>query len=114
MYHAAFDVEPAPRLHPLFGTFVDRTIEKDFQHESYVVSTRSFLRFSVALGSIAFLGYGLHDRLVLPAIYETAWRIRYGVFLPVALVTLAALRASELGRWREPLMLLFGCAATGV
>lgn len=103
-----------PRLHPVLGTFADSDVERDFQVESYETSTRSFLRFSVALGSVAFLAYGIHDRLVLPSLYETAWKIRYGVFLPIAALVLGALRARQLGPWREPLMLLFGLGATGV
>src|ERR1041385_7359142 len=107
-------VSSATRLHPIFGTFVDSGLEHEFEVVSYETSTRSFLRFSVALGSIAFLAYGIHDRLVLPTDYGSAWKIRYGLFLPIAALVSASLRSKELGRWREPLMLLFGCGATAV
>ena len=104
-----------PSLRPILATFVDRATELEFQRESYEQSTRSFLQFSVALGSVAFLAYGIHDRIVLPSFYEAAWRIRYGVFLPVAALVFAAVRnGKDLGRWREPLMLLFGASTTGV
>jgi class 3 adenylate cyclase len=108
-------VEAAPRLHPFLGTFVDPKVELEFQRESYATSTRAFLQFSVALASIAFLAYGVHDWIVLGPLYETAWKIRYAVFVPVAALVFAALHATrDLGKWREPLMLLFGASTTGV
>ncbi len=103
-----------PRLRKLTGTFEDPALESLFERENYALSTRSFLRFSVPLASIAFLAYGLHDRLVLPTLYETAWKIRYGVFLPMVALTMGALRAEHLGRWLSPLSVAFGAAATFV
>jgi class 3 adenylate cyclase len=107
-------VSPTPPLKTFRATFVDPAIECEFQREDYTLSTQSFLRFSAALGSVAFLAYGLHDLLVLPTLYETAWKIRYGVFLPVAVLVMVALRAPNLGRWLEPLEFLFGAATTAV
>jgi class 3 adenylate cyclase len=105
-------LSPSPPLRRFRATFVDRAIEREFQREDYAQSTRSFLKFTVALGSVAFLAYGLHDRLVLPTSYETAWKILYGVFLPVATLVLLALRAPDLGRWLQPMALAFGASTT--
>jgi class 3 adenylate cyclase len=107
-------VSPSPSIRTLRATFVDPAIEREFQRESYVLSTQSFLRFSAALCSAAFLAYGLHDRLVLPTLYETAWKIRYGVFLPVTILVTLALRAPDLGPWLQPVVLFFGAATTAV
>jgi class 3 adenylate cyclase len=107
-------VSPNPPLKTFRATFVDPALEREFLRENYTLSTRSFLRFSAALGSAAFLAYGLHDLLVLPTLYETAWKIRYGVFLPVAILAMVAFRAPDLGRWLEPVELLFGATTTAV
>ncbi|HEX7668361.1 MAG TPA: adenylate/guanylate cyclase domain-containing protein [Polyangiaceae bacterium] len=105
-------MSPNPPFHPFRATFQDEVLEREFQRENYAQSTRAFVTFSVALGSIAFLAYGLHDRFVLPASYETAWKIRYGVFLPVATLVLLSLRAKDLGRWLQPVVLAFGASTT--
>jgi class 3 adenylate cyclase len=107
-------MSPSPRFHPFRATFQDKALEREFQQENYAQSTRSFLTFSVALGSAAFLAYGLHDRFVLPASYETAWKIRYGVFVPVSGLVLLALRSKDLGRWLQPVVLAFGASTTFV
>ena len=60
------------------------------------------------------MAYGLHDYLVLPTLYATAWKIRYGVFLPVATLVLALLGRVDLGRWHQPLGLFFGTTACAV
>jgi class 3 adenylate cyclase len=114
MYHGWLSVN-SPPLHRFLGTFVDPKTELRFQRENYANSTRAFLQFSIALASIAFLAYGVHDRLILGSLYETAWKIRYGIFVPVAALVFIAVRVTDdLGKWREPLMLLFGASTTGV
>jgi class 3 adenylate cyclase len=107
-------VKPSPAFRRLSGTFVDPELERAFLRESYVHETRAFLQFSVLVGTIAFSAYGLHDYLMLPQLYATAWKIRFGIFLPVAVLVLALLRSETRSPALAPALLAFATSATGV
>ncbi len=95
------------------GAFADRELEKELVAED-LPAQRRFLQFSIGLASLVFLGYGLHDWLIVPGILTRAWAVRYGVFLPVALATFAVVRSKYLPRFGQLAMLAYGTAATFV
>src|SRR3954453_20774261 len=64
-----------PETSRLWATFLDDAIKRQFQKESFESSTRRFAAFSVTLAVVAFLGYGIHDALVVPEHKNTIWLI---------------------------------------
>jgi class 3 adenylate cyclase len=93
----------------LTGRFADTALEGEFQRDNEA-PLRQFLGFSIPLASLVFLAYGLHDALVVPAVRPTAWTLRYGVFLPVALATLGVIRSRMLVRFGQLALLVYGLA----
>jgi hypothetical protein len=91
--------------------FRDPQLEVEFQVENFELSTRRFLRFSIALTSVVFLAYGVHDLLVVPSVHIQAWKLRYGIFLPVALGVMALAQSRLMLRWHQLAVLVFGMAA---
>lgn len=103
-----------PELHPLYATFDDRALERAFQKESFELSVRKYVRFSVALAFVAFWAYGVHDLLVIPEVHVTAWAIRYGISGPIgALLVLFVFRNRAWSR-HQPAMLVFGLTVNTV
>ncbi len=103
-----------PRLDARDGTFVEPRLEAVFQKENFELSTRKYIRFSVALAFAAFWSYGIHDLLVVPEVHVTAWAIRYGISGPLgAFLVLFALRNR---RWQrhQAAMLVFGMTVNTV
>lgn len=71
------------------------------------------MRFGVPLATAVFLAYAAHDWWLLGAAGPAAWRVRFGLFLPVAVVVIGLLYAPG-DRWRrlaQPALLAFGLAA---
>jgi adenylate cyclase len=100
------------RLDRFSGRFVDRAIEAEFAKDS-AGPTRRFLRVSIVLSGVVFLAYGVHDALVVPAeARNTAWAIRYAVFPPAIALALLAVRSTDVMRWHQSVMLLYGMAAS--
>ncbi len=95
------------------GTLADDKLEGEFRRESFSEVQR-FLGFSLVVASAVFLAYGLHDWLVVPTIHQRAWAVRYGVFLPIAVFSLALVRSRYLASWFQPAMLLYGMAVNFV
>jgi len=95
----------------LTGKFLDPALEREFQREN-LESLARFLSFSVALTSLVYLGYGIHDYLLVPSVHERAWLVRYGLFLPVAIGVLLIVRSRKLSRLAQPAMLVYGLAAS--
>lgn len=104
--------ERSPRLR-WTGVFADVTLEAEFRRDR-LQDTRRFVLLSVALSSIVFLAYGLHDALVVPSVRALAWGIRYGLFLPVALGVLWLVRTDQLLRFGQLALLAYGLAANAV
>ncbi|HEY4102420.1 MAG TPA: hypothetical protein VGM44_00960, partial [Polyangiaceae bacterium] len=95
------------------GRFVDRDLERAFRLDG-LEPLRRFLRFSVALATVTFLAYGLHDALVVPHVRVEAWAVRFGVFVPASLFVLWVLGSRHLLRFAELSMLVYGLAASFV
>ncbi len=95
------------------GRFAEPALERAFAQDN-VEALRRFLRFSVALASATFLAYGLHDALVVPAVHERAWAVRFGVFGPASALVWWLLSTRHVLRFAEIAMLLYGLAASFV
>jgi class 3 adenylate cyclase len=104
------DASSAPRL-GWSGKFVDARLEQSYRRDT-LESLRRFLRFSVALASLTFLAYGLHDALVVPHVRDRAWAVRFGVFVPASALSLWLIGSRHLLRFAEVAMLAYGIAAT--
>jgi class 3 adenylate cyclase len=99
----------APKLHPLTGRFADASLEREFLADDLAHGTRAFLRFAVPLAALAFVVYGAHDVVVVPAHSTIALAIRYGVFVPTATIVLGVVFSRDLLlRWHQEAMLFFG------
>jgi class 3 adenylate cyclase len=96
----------------LTGTFADPELERAFQEQSYTPEARNFLRFSVLVGTVAFAAYGIHDYLVLEGEHVAAWKIRFGVFLPVAALCLALLTRQKKSLLLAPALMAFATSTT--
>jgi class 3 adenylate cyclase len=103
-----------PRTAPITAAFLDPALEAEFQRQHFELEVARFTRYSLTISSVAFLAYGIHDAWLLGDAREAAWAIRYGVFVPVAIVVLALSRTRLYGRVHQPLMLLFGLAVNVV
>lgn len=103
-----------PDLDDVFGTFKDAALEAAYQSETYALSTRRYLRFSVTASVVAFLAYGVHDWLVVPSTYLTAWAIRYGVFGPIGLLLVVFAFKNQSWQRLQPMMLLLGMGVNSV
>src|SRR4051812_2984409 len=103
-----------PETSRLWATFLDDAIERQFQKESFESSTRRFAAFSVTLAVVAFLGYGIHDALVVPEHRNTVWLIRFAMFGPVGAAIVAFVLTNKKWQRHQAAMLVFGlsiCAA---
>lgn len=103
-----------PKLDRTFATFEDPELERAYQKESYEVSVRKYVRFSVPLTIIAFLAYGVHDLLVIPSIKLTAWSIRYGIAGPIGAFMFWFVLTNRKWQRHQPMMLLFGMSVNTV
>ncbi len=103
-----------PKLRRLTAKFADHALEDQFLRDELEHGTRAFLRFSIVVAAAAFLLYGIHDAVVVPSVRGLAWAIRYGVFVPAALVTVGVVFSRHLTRWHQPTMLLFGMSVNAV
>ena len=94
------------------GSFINRQLEVEFRHAQWSQENRRFVRASIVVSSICFLFYALHDRLVIPSVVSQAWTFRFGLFVPLALLSIAL----TFSRWGEALHqtigVLFGTTAT--
>ncbi len=103
-----------PRTHRLWATFLDPTIERQFQKENFELSTRRFVRFSVTVSVVAFLAYGVHDALVIPHVRDAAFLVRYGFFGPVGAALVAFVILNRKWERHQAAMLAFGLAVNAV
>ncbi len=92
------------------GTFADPAIEREFK-EACADELKRFLTVSLGVATAVFLAYGLHDAWVIPTIRVRAWTVRYGVFLPVAVVVMLVARTDLIRRAHQVLVLVYGWAA---
>ena len=63
---------PEPARSRLTAAFLDPKLEAAFQRDT-LETLRSYLRFSIALTSLVFLAYGLHDAWVVPEVRYDVW-----------------------------------------
>lgn len=103
-----------PKLRRFTARFEDPALEEQYLRDALAHGTGAFLRFSVAVAVAAFLLYGIHDAVVVPSVRGLAWAVRYGIFVPAALVTLGVVHSRHLARWQQPVMLLFGMSVNVV
>lgn len=107
-------VGDVPPISTLWGTFVDPDLEREFTKEDFALGVQRFVRFSVTMSLAAFLAYGLHDMLVVPEVYRTAWAIRFLAFGPVAALLVLFVFKNKRFAWHQPAMLVFGVAVNVV
>ncbi len=108
------DSEPAadlPTKRGWTGAFANAELEAAFAEDS-LESRARFLSFSVALTTLVYLAYGVHDYLVVPGVHERAWLVRYGVFLPIAIFVLLLVRSRYFAELGQLAMLGYGLAAS--
>ncbi|MBX3259795.1 MAG: adenylate/guanylate cyclase domain-containing protein [Labilithrix sp.] len=103
-----------PKLDRLFATFEDTALERAFQKESFALSVRKYVRFSVLLSFAAFWAYGVHDLFVVPDVHVTAWAIRYGVSGPLGALLVAFVFRNRTWERHQPAMLVFGLTVNTV
>jgi class 3 adenylate cyclase len=103
-----------PKLRRVTATFADRSLEDMFLKDAIAHGTGAFLRFSVVVAAAAFILYGIHDAVVVPSVRGLAWAVRYGIFVPAALLTVGVVYSRHLARWHQPVMLLFGMSVNAV
>ena len=103
-----------PKLRRITAKFADRALEQQFVQDELEHGTGAFLRFSIVVAAVAFLLYGVHDAVVVPSVRGLAWAVRYGVFVPAALLVLFVVYSRHLARWHQPAMLLFGMSVNTV
>src|SRR5450432_4202915 len=95
------------------GKFVELELERSYQQDA-LEPLRRFLRFSVALASLTFLAYGVHDAFLVPEVRNRAWAVRFGVFLPASALVFWLLNSRHLLRFAELMMLAYGLSASFV
>lgn len=103
-----------PKLDAVFATFVDATLEKEFQKENFELAVRKYVRFSVTLAIVAFLAYGIHDALVIPEVRLAAWSIRYGILGPIGGLLIAFVFRNRKWQRHQAAMLVFGLSVNTV
>ena len=103
-----------PATSTLWGTFEDRTLEREFEKEDFALGVRKFVRFSVTMSVAAFLAYGVHDALVIPETRNAAWAIRFLGFGPLAALLVLFVFKNKRYAWHQPAMLVFGLAVNVV
>ncbi len=103
-----------PKLRRFTAKFADRALEDMYLRDEIAHGTGAFLRFSVVVAAAAFLLYGIHDAVMVPTVRSLAWAVRYGIFVPAALVSIGVVFSRHLVRWHQPAMLLFGMSLNTV
>ncbi|MBS2019914.1 MAG: hypothetical protein JST00_44030 [Deltaproteobacteria bacterium] len=103
-----------PKLDRYFATFVDPELERAYQKESFELTVRRYVRFSVPLAIIAFLAYGVHDALVIPEVRVTAWTIRYAISGPIGVLLILFVLRNKKWQRHQPAMLVFGMTVNTV
>ncbi|MEO8876106.1 MAG: adenylate/guanylate cyclase domain-containing protein [Polyangiaceae bacterium] len=101
-------------MHRLTATFEDPEVEGLYRHDAFDRVVRPFTRFSIALTMVVFLAYGIHDALVVPAIRNYAWTLRFGAFAPFAIALIAFTYSRWYERFQQLSMLLLGVATNSV
>jgi class 3 adenylate cyclase len=107
-------VLPLPPTRRLSGSFVDPELEAAFQKEHFALEVKRYTRFSVALSSVAFLAYGVHDAFFLGPLRDSAWFVRFVLFGPVAAAVVAFTYSKAYARFHQPAMLVFGTSLSAV
>ncbi|HEY0462781.1 MAG TPA: hypothetical protein VGC79_01170, partial [Polyangiaceae bacterium] len=95
------------------GRFIDPGLEQAFRRDE-LESLKRFLSFSVGLASLTFFAFAVHDALVVPQVRNQAWAVRFGVFAPASALVLWLLSSRHLLRFSQPMMLVYGLAASFV
>jgi class 3 adenylate cyclase len=99
-----------PPTHALTAAFIDPALEAEFQAAYFELEVKRYTRFSLAVATVFFLGYGIHDAFFLGELRERAWMIRYAIFLPIAVAVLVFARTRAYARFQQPAALVFGMA----
>ncbi len=100
----------APKL-DWSGQFADAQLERAFQLDN-LEPLRRFLGFAVGLASVSFLAFAAHDALVVPEVRNQAWAVRFGLFVPTALLVFWGVHSRALLRFSQAMMLAYGLAAS--
>jgi diguanylate cyclase (GGDEF)-like protein len=91
---AALTQDSHYKLQPFPLRFIDPQVERRFV-QAYRRSTISFRRLAIAIGILAFAGFAPVDRLTNPETWPQLWWVRFGVAVPVLVITLG------LGFWKK-------------
>lgn len=93
------------------GQFAESHLERAFRVDD-LESLRRFLHFSIALSSLSFLAFALHDALVVPEVRDRAWAVRFGVFVPASALASWLVNSRHLPHLAELVMLGYGLCAS--
>jgi class 3 adenylate cyclase len=93
------------------GKFAEPALERAFR-EDELEALRRFLSFSVALTSLTFLSFSVHDALVVPEVRGRAWAVRLGVFGPASAIAFWLVNSEYLLRFGQLMMLVYGICAS--
>src|SRR5262249_10900504 len=80
----------------------------------FELTIRKFTRFSVTLSAGIFLAYFLNDLWVVPEVHEEAWKIRFGLFLPVAVWLFPVMWSKAYAGLHPFAMLAFGLSVNAI
>ena len=92
------------------GSFANTALERAFISARRDALQR-FLTVSLAVATVIYLAYGLHDAWIVPQVRRRAWVVRYGVFLPVAIIVMLLVRTRWLERVHQLVALWYGLSA---
>ncbi len=95
------------------GRFAEPALERAFRVDN-LEPLRRFLSFSVALASLTFLAFSVHDALVVPQVRDRAWAIRFGVFGPASALAFWLINSTYLLSLGQAMMLVYGVCASFV
>jgi class 3 adenylate cyclase len=96
-----------PAVRALTGAFVDAELERAFLEE-HTTSVRLASRWPLLVATTSFLAYSVHDWLVVPEILRLALTLRFALFAPVALLTLALTYVPKRPVFHELSVLAYG------
>lgn len=91
-------------------TFADHSLEAEFRND-YFDKTLGYFRLYLAIGTLFYALYGIHDYWILPDIVHEAWAIRYLIVCPLLSAIFALSYTRHFRRHLEHLLGLAGFAA---
>jgi diguanylate cyclase (GGDEF)-like protein len=97
-------------MHPLSLRFLNPDLERDYQAASTALELRQF-RLAFGLAAFMYASFGLLDASIIPEVASTAWFIRFGVVVPIALFGLMVTFQPGLTSWLRPILAVLSVTA---